>query len=115
MMVGQRRVWLALEEQKRRRERASASDLPVPAILLSSDGHGHLTWTCNVEAEFGFTIGHSDDGVTWNDSYDSIDGGQLHDNESGDPGYFRVAVLDENGNPILPFSNAVYSDGSRDN
>jgi len=200
MTQGQRRTWLALEEQKRRRNRASGSAQPVPAILLgsdghghltwtlnftspydqisiyqsadgvnwgtdtfdgwdlaagnrdcsgsagyfricisdydghdvlpysnsvysdglsgqavnivlSSDGHGHLTWTCNVSADFGFTIGHSPDGNTWDDLYDNANPGQFVGNEGGDPGYFRVALLDGDGHIVLPYSNVVYSDG----
>ena len=64
-----RRGWIALEVlQKRRRARA-------PAILLTSDGHGHLSWTINFippsdDSQPGLpyntiNIYKSADGVTW--------------------------------------------------
>ncbi len=59
MTRGQRRAWLALEAQKRRRDR-------LPAILLASDGHGHLTWTINFTSPWdSINIYQSADGVTW--------------------------------------------------
>jgi hypothetical protein len=99
-----RRGWLAWFLQKRRRERAD-----TVGILLSSDGHGHLNWACNVSGEFGFSISYSADGVTWS-SYDGT-GGELYRDCSGIAGYFRVCQADENGYDVLPYSNAVHSDG----
>ena len=99
-----RRSWLAVWLQDRRRNRT-----PVVRIELSSDGHGHLSWLCNEVVPLGFTICHSFDGVSWNDSFDGADGCQA--NESGCPGYFRVARSDEEGQVIPPYSNVVYSDG----
>lgn len=99
-----RRFWLAVWLQDRRRNRT-----PVVRIELSSDGHGYLTWLCNVDVPLGFTVCHSFDGVAWNDSFDGSDGSQA--NENGCAGYFRVARSDEEGRVILPYSNVVYSDG----
>ena len=113
MTVGQRRAWLALEEQKRRRERASASAAPVPAILLSSDGHGHLTWTLNFTSPYtGINIYKSADGVTWGGhTYDGWDLAAGNRDCSGDAGYFRICICDDDGIDVPPYSNAVYSDG----
>jgi hypothetical protein len=89
-----------------------ATVIPPPVeLVLSSDGHGHLTWTCNVEVEFGFNIYHSNDGVNWS-NYDAQYPNLFYRDCSGDPGYFRIALSgDEDGNPMLPYSNVVYSDG----
>ena len=105
MTRGQRRTWLALEAQKRRRARQA----PVVIVLLS-DGHGHLTWTSNLPAGTSFTIGFSVDGNTWDDAYDGTDGDLFRDC-SGSAGYFRVAQADQVGAVILPYSNVVHSDG----
>jgi hypothetical protein len=110
MTRGQRRVWLALKEQMRRRARVAAMNLP--AIVLSSDGHGHLTWTMNFETNVGFVIYYSADGVTWDgDGVDGAENSQSTANESGIAGYFRISPCDENGYGIPPYSNVVYSDG----
>jgi hypothetical protein len=110
MTVGQRRVWLALEEQKRRRARQSPLP-PLVELVLSSDGHGRLTWTCNVPSPFGFCICHTDDDGNWNDYYDGADGNTTSMDESNYAGYIRVARVDENGYVMPPYSNVVYSDG----
>jgi hypothetical protein len=106
MTVGQRRVWLALEEQKRRRAR-------LPVIRLASDGHGHLTWTLNFTSQYdSINIYQSADGVTWGsvpfDGWDLLSGAR---DCSGAAGYFRICVCDDNGVDVPPYSNAVYSDG----
>jgi hypothetical protein len=116
MTVGQRRVWLALEEQKRRRLRAAALAAPVdpvPAILLASDGHGHLTWTLNFTSPYDqISIYQSADGVTWGtDAFDGWDLASGNRDCSGSTGYFRICVCDWDGNDVLPYSNVVYSDG----
>jgi hypothetical protein len=113
MRRGQRRAWLALEEQKRRRARAAASDTPVPAILLTSDGHGHIAWTLNFTTPYdGISIYKSADGVTWGtDAYDGWDLSAGSRDCSGDPGWFRICICDWDGVDVLPYSNAVYSDG----
>ncbi len=106
MTVGQRRAWLALEEQKRRRAR-------LPAILLASDGHGHLTWTLNFTSPYdGINIYKSADGVTRpSHTYDGWDLASGSRDCSGDPGYFRICICDDNGVDVPPYSNAAYSDG----
>ena len=122
MTVGQRRAWLALEEQKRRRSRAAALSAPAPAILLASDGHGHLTWTYNFVPPSddsqpglpysGINIYKSADGVTWpSHTYDGWDLAAGSRDCSGDPGWFRICICDWNGYDVPPYSNAVYSDG----
>ena len=116
MTAGQRRAWLALEEQKRRRARAAALAAPAepePVILLASDGHGRLTWTLNFTALYaGVNIFKSADGVTWSsDAYDGWNWAAGSRDCSGDPGYFRICVCDDNGVDVPPYSNAVYSDG----
>jgi hypothetical protein len=105
MTHGQRRTWLTLAAQKRRRERAATL-----GIVLSSDGHGRLNWTANGPAELGFSISYSADGIVWNDTF-ATTGGQFSCNCSGTAGYFRVAQAATNGLVLLPYSNAVYSDG----
>lgn len=101
-----RRGWLAWFLQKRRRER-------LPAILLASDGHGHLTWTLNFTSQYdSINIYQSADGVTWGsvpfDGWDLLSGAR---DCSGAAGYFRICVCDDNGVDVPPYSNAVYSDG----
>ena len=117
-----RRGWLACWLQRRRRARAAASLTPVPAIVLTSDGHGRLAWTYNFVPPgddsqpgipySGINIYHSEDGVTWPDSaYDGSDLAAGSRDCNGDPGYFRICVSDWDGNAVLPYSNTVYSDG----
>ena len=89
-----------------------ATVIPPPVqLVLSSDGHGHLTWTCNVTINTGFSIFHSVDGVAWNE-YDGQYPDVFYRDCSGEAGYFRIAIGDDDGNPMLPYSNMVYSDGS---
>jgi hypothetical protein len=85
----------------------------APAILLASDGHGHLTWTLNFTSAYGqINIYKSADGVTWpSDAYDGWDLASGSRDCSGDPGWFRICICDDDGNDVLPYSNAVYSDG----
>jgi hypothetical protein len=109
MTRGQRRAWLALEEQKRRRARAKANS--VPAILLTSDGHGRLTWTLNFQAVYGFSIYRSSDGLAWGHAIDGADPGTRSATECGVAGYLRICANDADGNDALPYSNGVYSDG----
>ena len=116
MTVGQRRAWLALEAQKRRRARAAGLNPPAapdPAILLASDGHGHLTWTLNFTSPYDqINIYQSDDGVTWPSSpYDGWDLASGNRDCSGTAGYFRICICDENGADVMPYSNPVHSDG----
>jgi hypothetical protein len=96
-----RRGWLAVWLQKKRRERA---------LILSSDGHGHLTWISNVVTICGFNIYRSDDGINWS-YYDTQYPDLLYRDCSGQSGFFRISGADDDGNPILPYSNVVYSDG----
>jgi hypothetical protein len=86
---------------------------PAPAIVLSSDGHGRLTWTANFTTPSdSISIYLSDDGVTWgSDAYDGWTMSAGARDCSGARGYFRICANDENGNDILPYSNVVYSDG----
>jgi hypothetical protein len=113
MTAGQRRGWLATWLQQRRRARAAALVQVVPAILLASDGHGHLTWTLNFTTSYDtVNIYKSDDGETWDS--DPYDGGNLAAGNrdcSGAAGYFRICVCDFAGVDVPPYSNAVYSDG----
>jgi hypothetical protein len=85
----------------------------APAILLASDGHGHLTWTLNFTSPYdSINIYQSDDGVTWPSSpYDGWDLASGNRDCSGAAGYFRICICDENGADVMPYSNAVYSDG----
>ena len=106
-----RRGWLAWFLQKRRRARAAAD--AAPAILLASDGHGHLTWTWNFTSPYdGINIYKSDDGVTWpSHTYDGWGLSAGNRDCSGDPGWFRICICDWDGNDVLPYSNVVHSDG----
>ena len=101
-----KRSWLAVWLQDRRRKRASAVRLD-----LWSDGHGRLSWSCNVYSPDGFGICQSDDGVNWNDAYDGAGDTDTSRDESGAAGYFRIVRTDEQGVVMLPYSNVVYSDG----
>ena len=89
-----------------------ATVIPPPVqLVLSSDGHGHLTWTCNVTINTGFSIFHSVDGVDLEcNTTDSIPTCFI-ETAVEIPGYFRIAIGDDDGNPMLPYSNMVYSDG----
>jgi hypothetical protein len=111
MTRGQRRVWLALEEQKRRRARAEKGASAARAILLTSDGHGRLTWTVNFVVNGDFAIYQSADGLTWGHSIDAAAPSARAADESGSAGYFRICVTDVGSNDVLPYSNVVYSDG----
>jgi len=84
-----------------------------PQLVLSSDGHGHLTWTLNFTSPYtGINIYKSADGVTWGgQTYDGWDLAAGNRDCSGDPGYFRICICDDDGNDVWPYSNAVYSDG----
>lgn len=84
---------------------------PSNVIVLSSDGHGRLTWTLNFDSPFGFTIYLCSDGVSWGHSLDGTGGGARTADESGFAGYLRICQGDWDGNDILPYSNVVYSDG----
>jgi hypothetical protein len=85
----------------------------APAILLASDGHGHLTWTLNFTSPYDqISIYQSADGVTWGtDAFDGWDLASGNRDCSGSAGYFRICICDWDGNDVLPFSNVVYSDG----
>ena len=85
----------------------------APAILLASDGHGHLTWTLNFTSQYDqINIYQSADGVTWGtDAFDGWDLASGNRDCSGSAGYFRICICDWDGNDVLPYSNAVYSDG----
>jgi hypothetical protein len=116
MTRGQRRAWLALEEQKRRRKRLGSLTRPadpVPAIVLASDGHGRLTWSLNFTSPYqNISIYQSPDGVTWPvDAFDGCDLAAGSRNCSGMAGYFRICICDGTGNDMPPYSNAVHSDG----
>jgi len=85
----------------------------VPAIGLTSDGHGHLTWALNFTSPYdSINIYQSDDGVTW--GTDPFDGWNLSAGNrdcSGSAGYFRICICDWDGFDVLPYSNVVHSDG----
>jgi len=83
----------------------------TPLLVLSSDGHGRLTWTMNFTTPYGFAIYRSDDGTTWGPSYDGTNTGATSADESGIAGYFRICQADWDGLDVLPYSNVVYSDG----
>jgi hypothetical protein len=88
-----------------------ATVIPPPVeLVLSSDGHGHLTWTCNFIVDTAFIIQRSDDGVNWS-NYDAQDCDKFYRDSSGQAGYFRIAIGDEDGNAVPPYSNVVHSDG----
>jgi hypothetical protein len=88
-----------------------ATVIPPPTqLVLSSDGHGHLTWTCNFVVDTAFIIQRSDDGVNWS-NYDAQDCDKFYRDSSGQAGYFRIAIGDEDGNAVPPYSNVVHSDG----
>ena len=107
-----RKAWLAIWLQHRRRARAVVPpEPPAFTIVLSSDGHGNLTWTLTSPSEWGFNVYKSDDGVTWGHTYDGVDAGELSRDCSGEAGYFRICQCDWDGVDIPPYSNVVYSDG----
>lgn len=99
-----------------------ATVIAPPAIVLTSDGHGRLTWTLNFVPPSdasqpgvpynSINIYLSADGVTWpSRSYDGWDIGSGNRDCSGAQGYFRICVCDWDGNDVPPYSNTVYSDG----
>ena len=59
---------------------------------------------------FGQIIQRSDDGINWSD-YDAQDCDKFYRDSSGYAGFYRIAIGDEDGNAVPPYSNAVYSDG----
>jgi hypothetical protein len=109
----QRRTWLALRSQKRRRARVAEGVSTVPAVYLTSDGHGRLAWSLNFTTECdNINIYMSDDGVTWGpDAYDGWFLSAGYRECTGVPGYFRICPCDALGRDVPPYSNAVYSDG----
>lgn len=117
LMRGQRRAMISRLEEKRRRRRIAAGKAstppPEPAITLTSDGHGHLSWTLNFTTPYSqVSIYQSADGVTWGpDAFDGWDLAAGSRDCSGAEGYFRICVADGDGADVLPYSNAVYSDG----
>ena len=106
------RAWLASWVQMRRRHRISPPSLPERVIHLTSDGHGQLVWALNFPVVFeDMGIFFSEDGST---NWDSYDGEYAHVGFrgcNGVEGYFRVAIVDYDGEPIPPYSNVVFSDG----
>jgi len=86
---------------------------PPAQLVLTSDGHGRLTWTLNFTSPYdGISIYECADGVTWGSS--TFDGAPMADGNrdcSGQQGYFRICICDWDGNDVLPYSNVVYSDG----
>ena len=111
MTRGQRRVWLALDEQKRRRARAAA-DVLVPAIRLTSDGHGRLTWWPNFPTAAPFNIYASPTQQIQGVPFANPQSGDRYRDLSGtDPTWFCVVQCDGNQKDIPPYSNWVYSDG----
>ena len=91
--------------------RPSEAVNPANIIVLSSDGHGRLTWTMNFNTVFDFSIYLSADGVTWGHTFDGASGGARAIDETGAAGYFRICQCDWDGLDILPYSNVVHSDG----
>jgi len=85
---------------------------PDNTIVLSSDGHGRLSWVLGHNYGWGLNVYHSVDGVTWGDLYDMPDAGANGADESGVAGYFRLCQRDGLGSDIEPYSNAVHSDGA---
>jgi len=83
----------------------------TPLLVLSSDGHGRLSWTLNFITPYGFSIYRSDDGVTWGSPCDGTDVGATSADESGVAGYLRICQADWDGLDVLPYSNVVHSDG----
>jgi len=107
------RGWLALWVQMRRRHRTPPPPPPEPAILLTTDGHGLIYWALNFSSpNEQMNIYRSEDGVTWGTH--TFDGEYLSAGFrdcGSEPGYFRVCVGDDDGMPVLPYSNVVYSAG----
>jgi hypothetical protein len=115
MTRGQRRVWLALEAQKRRRARAAAlssSALPAPAIVLTTDGHGYLSWTTNFITARAFNIYESvTKTIVAGNASITNPGDRFVDHSGTMPTWLCVVQCDGNGNDIPPYSNWVYTDG----
>jgi len=84
---------------------------PPVQLVLTSDGHGRLSWSSNVFSPYEYAIGYSSDGVTFNDEYDGSTNGNMTRDLSGLAGYYRVSRTDDEGNVVFPHSNMVYSDG----
>ena len=85
---------------------------PENTIVLSSDGHGRLSWVLGHNYGWGLNVYRSDDGVAWGELYDMPDAGANGADESGVAGYFRLCQRDGLGSDIEPYSNAVHSDGA---
>jgi hypothetical protein len=104
-----RAAWHALRRQKRRRALRFAP--PEVSLVLSSDGHGRLTWVMTGSTAWdSVSIYFSTDGVAW-ESFDSWYLAAGSRDCSGNAGYFRICLGDWDGNDVPPYSNVVYSDG----
>ena len=101
MTVGQRRVWLALEEQKRRRARRGP--------LLSAQSPGLIVWQWSSVNPVRWNVYTSFDGTNYS-LVGSVAGNVFqYIPESGSAWTYIVGV-DGNGNEITAHSNAVRPD-----
>ena len=106
MTRGQRRVWLALEQQKRRRARlphAAASSLTISLVgsvinivQVGSNQGIAIGMQCSADGNFGL---HVDGDIAF---------GATTWDLTGEPaGYYRICFEAEDGTAIAPFSNVV--------
>ena len=106
MTRGQRRVWLALEQQKRRRARVPHA----PASSLTIALAGSVINIFQVGPNQGIAIGmqRSADGNFGLHVDGDIAFGATTWDLTGEPaGYYRICFEDESGLAIAPFSNVV--------
>ena len=106
MTRGQRRVWLALEQQKRRRGRVSVESASSLTITLA----GSVINIFQVGPNQGIALGmqRSADGNFGQTVDGDIAFGATTWDLTGEPaGYYRICFEAEDGTAIAPFSNVV--------
>ena len=106
MTRGQRRVWLALEAQKRRRKRAALGSAPSLTISMA----GEVINIVQVGPNQGIGLGmqRSADGNFGPYADGDKAFGATSWDLTGEPaGYYRICFEDESGLAIAPFSNVV--------
>ena len=105
MTRGQRRAWLALQEQKRRRARQT----PVASLVITLTGSVINITVIGAPASDAFWLEESSDGIThWSQLQDQPVTDLTIDLSGMASGFYRVCYEDAGSNSIAPFSNIIF-------
>jgi hypothetical protein len=109
MTVGQRRVWLALEAQKRRRERGIVPVVEPGVSITLAGSILNITLTGTFPGDLMSVLWNPDD-PSPRDEVDDIPPSQSTYDLTGQPtGWYIIGKLNfSDGSLGLPMSNAVY-------